>query len=287
MISALYLLEHANQSNNESLSRLIGECGRRNVPVQNTHETRLPGEFIAVAGGTSVDIVLQTLQRLRGDGRKLVYALDSFRGHDQRGLADRLEKERFHFKQTEAIIYLLNVQEHFVYAYPKADVAASIVVVFRDTNRILLIRRKRNPFGGMLALPGGFLRPLIEDLPECAVRELHEETGLCLSASMLTPLSVRSDPARDTRGHVIDHGFMALLSGEQERLALLQLRAADDAEEILLLPVDLALNEALAADHNHIIEDALKRVPFRPQLIRWIRSLLPSGRTGRSAAKAS
>ncbi|MFD4259922.1 NUDIX domain-containing protein [Streptomyces sp. NPDC058534] len=59
---------------------------------------------------------------------------------------------------------------------PQANslVPAASVVVVDDTGRILLQRRVDN---GMWALPGGAMN-IGESLPECAVREAREETGI-------------------------------------------------------------------------------------------------------------
>ena len=61
---------------------------------------------------------------------------------------------------------------------PDAPAANSLVpaasaIVVDDSGRILLQRRRDN---GMWALPGGAMS-IGESLPDCAVRETHEETG--------------------------------------------------------------------------------------------------------------
>lgn len=62
---------------------------------------------------------------------------------------------------------------------PDAPVANSLIpaasaVVIDDSGRILLQRRRDN---GMWALPGGAMH-IGESLPECAIRETLEETGI-------------------------------------------------------------------------------------------------------------
>ncbi|MEV5506287.1 NUDIX hydrolase [Streptomyces orinoci] len=62
---------------------------------------------------------------------------------------------------------------------PNAPAANSLVpaastIVVDDTGRVLLQRRSDN---GMWALPGGAMH-IGESLPECAVRETKEETGM-------------------------------------------------------------------------------------------------------------
>src|SRR6478672_3413419 len=46
----------------------------------------------------------------------------------------------------------------FTYDYPRPALTADVAVVSRDARpRVLLIRRKKTPFAGKWALPGGFV----------------------------------------------------------------------------------------------------------------------------------
>ena len=56
-------------------------------------------------------------------------------------------------------------------------VAAVGALVVDDQNRLLLLRRARNPGQGMLGLPGGFVDPG-ETIEEALEREVTEETSL-------------------------------------------------------------------------------------------------------------
>lgn len=283
MISSLFLL--ASESGGRvsmSMVRLRGECIRANISITETMQPggALPAAgLVVVAGGTTPETIMDELRELRRQGHRLIFALDTTELDEPgtRALADCLERERFHFKQTEAILYLLNSADHFVYAYPKADVAASVAVVFARSYSILLVRRKNEPFKGMLSLPGGFLRPLIESLPECAARELQEESGLQVSPSDLVALSIRSNPDRDTRGHVIDQGYLAVLDGEQEDYWLSRLHASDDADEVVVLPMQEALRMDLAADHKLLVQEAARLVQPKhsiyARVVYWLNGL--------------
>lgn len=292
MISSLFLLAcEPGGSGSVAMARLRGECIRANISITETMqpECALPASgLIVVAGGTTPETILDELRELRRQGHRTIFALDTtdFDEPKTRALADCLESERFHFKQSEAILYLLESANHFVYAFPKADVAASVAVVFARSYSILLVRRKREPFKGMLSLPGGFLRPLVESLPECAARELHEESGLQVSPQNLVPLSIRSNPNRDTRGHVIDQSYLAVLNGEQEDYWLSRLHANDDAAEVVVLPLKEALLADLAADHKLIVQEAARLVQPKDSIyarvVYWISSLRQPRSIGRT-----
>ena len=126
---------------------------------------------------------------------------------------------------------------------PKLTVDA---VVFDDEGRLLLIKRKRPPFKGSYALPGGFVE-LDETVEAAAHRELKEETGVTVKSQRL--VGIYSQPGRDPRGHVISVAFLMNI-----RTAVP--KAADDAAAAEFV-ADWR-SKKLAFDHRKIISDAVK-----------------------------
>jgi 8-oxo-dGTP diphosphatase len=115
-------------------------------------------------------------------------------------------------------------------------------IVERD-DKLLLVKRKKDPFKGSLSFPGGKV-DIGEKVEDAVKRELREETSLEIKLTDI--LGVYSDPARDPRGHRISVTFIArIISGEA--------KAADDAQSIEWLPLNDQRN--LAFDHNKILKD--------------------------------
>src|SRR5262245_44480516 len=84
------------------------------------------------------------------------------------------------------------------YPYPRPALTVDLVIVSRSrTPKVLLIRRRHEPFAGRWALPGGFVDEG-ESLEEAARRELREETGI--SVKELEQLRTFGEPGRDPRG---------------------------------------------------------------------------------------
>ena len=117
-------------------------------------------------------------------------------------------------------------------------------VIVRE-GRIVLIRRNKEPFKGMWALPGGFAEEK-ETAELCCQREAYEETGLKVRAKRL--VGVFSDPERDPRGTIAGAYICELIGGE--------LKGGDDAKEAKWFSLE-ELPE-LAFDHKKIIEEAKK-----------------------------
>lgn len=124
--------------------------------------------------------------------------------------------------------------------------AATVDLIVEEAGEILLIKRKRNPFRGYWALPGGFLNCGKENLEQAGIRELKEETRLRARTRDLRLIGVYSDPGRDPRGHIISHAYhVTRYRGKP--------RAADDAKEYAWFDLDAL--PRLAFDHKKIISD--------------------------------
>jgi ADP-ribose pyrophosphatase YjhB (NUDIX family) len=125
-----------------------------------------------------------------------------------------------------------------------------------------LVRRTREPFLDLWALPGGWL-PAHEELAAAAARTLHETTGL--SPKYLEQLYTFGDLGRSPGDRVISIVYWALVqSGEAE------LAAGD--ENVRWFPAD-RLPE-LAFDHNRIVEYALWRLRTKVEYSRIAHAFL-------------
>ena len=82
--------------------------------------------------------------------------------------------------------------------FPRTGCSA---IVVRD-QRVLLIKRGKEPYNGFWSLPGG-AQELGETLVECVKRELTEETGII--AGSTTFLTTRDRVSRDTVGEITHH----------------------------------------------------------------------------------
>ncbi len=119
-------------------------------------------------------------------------------------------------------------------------------VVFDANDRLLLIKRKKPPFEGRYAFPGGFVE-YGETTEKAAARELKEETGL--TAKSVKLVGVYSRPDRDPRKHVVTVAYLISVDSCEPQ-------AGDDATSAEFV-ADWK-NMQLAFDHNEILSDALK-----------------------------
>lgn len=137
----------------------------------------------------------------------------------------------------------------YCYEYPRPALTADAVIFGFDSQalKVLLIERGIEPYKGMWALPGGFMK-MDETIEQCAVRELREETGV--RNVFLDQFRVYSNPDRDPRGRVVTVAFIALVRPDDYSLI-----AGDDAA--LARWFHYKELPPLAFDHHRIIDEAL------------------------------
>ncbi len=146
-------------------------------------------------------------------------------------------------------------KKKYTYEYPRPAVTVDAVIVTREEKpRVLLIRRKHEPFAGMWAIPGGFV-DMDESLEAAARRELQEETGV--TVKQLEQLHTFGDPGRDPRGRTISIVFLGRADA-----ANLKPQAADDAAAVawhsLQWPPRMAFDHAkiLACVRRRLVQEA-------------------------------
>jgi 8-oxo-dGTP diphosphatase len=150
----------------------------------------------------------------------------------------------------------------YVYEWPRpmVSVDAAVFGFFRSrvkrkpSWRLLLIKRKGEPFKGRWALPGGFVG-IDEELEMAVERELTEETGLVNVA--LEQMHTFGRCGRDPRGRQITIVFMGVASLRQRRI-----RAGDDAANARWFDVG-KLPKDLAFDHNEVVRFAIEKLEKR------------------------
>ena len=124
----------------------------------------------------------------------------------------------------------------------------TVDIIIEEDDKIVLIRRKNEPFKGKLAIPGGFVNEgeLIEDR---AIKEAKEETSLDVELKEI--LGVYSIPDRDPRGHLMTTVFIAKPIGGR-------VKGGDDAASASWFKIDEKILNELSFDHKKIIQDYLK-----------------------------
>jgi len=120
-----------------------------------------------------------------------------------------------------------------------------------DGVRLLLIKRKYDPFKGEWAIPGGFVLDN-ESLEDAVERELQEETGVKIT--YLEQLYTFGKPGRDPRRRIISVAYFGLVKSSQFE----KLNATTDAEEAQWFNIKEL--PKLAFDHQEILKIAIERL---------------------------
>jgi 8-oxo-dGTP diphosphatase len=144
-------------------------------------------------------------------------------------------------------------KSRYVYDWPRpmVSVDAAVFSFFRGGVELLLIKRKKEPFKGHWALPGGFVG-IDEELAAAAERELAEETGLGNVA--LEQMHTFGRCGRDPRGRQITIAFMGVALKPRRKL-----KAGDDAAEAKWFDIE-KLPGNMAFDHDEVVRFAIRKL---------------------------
>lgn len=144
----------------------------------------------------------------------------------------------------------------YTYDSPRPALSVDIVIfsVRQETLQVLLVCRDEEPFRGMWALPGGFVRQN-ESLEEAAARKLAEETGL--RDAYLEQLYTYGDPNRDPRGWVVSVAYFALIAADRPICC----ESGTDRKQAAWF--SMGKLPRLAFDHAQILTTALRRLRYK------------------------
>ncbi len=135
---------------------------------------------------------------------------------------------------------------NYCYDYPRPAITVDCIVLTTVLNekKILLIKRKHEPYKNKWAFPGGFV-DVDETTETAAKRELKEETGLI--ADDLIQIHTFSDVDRDPRGRTISIVYYSEIINEN-----IKIKAGDDAKEVSWFSLNNLPD--LAFDHQKILD---------------------------------
>ncbi|MDE7413361.1 MAG: NUDIX hydrolase [Muribaculaceae bacterium] len=151
----------------------------------------------------------------------------------------------------------------YVYKHPHPALTADCVIFgFDGSNlKILLVERALDPYKGMWALPGGFMKidslhgePIDLCIEDTARRELREETNL--KNVFLQQFKVFSKAGRDPRERVVTVAFIALVGPSKYAGTVKETKAGDDAANAMWWNFNAL--PPMAFDHPEIVEEAKK-----------------------------
>jgi 8-oxo-dGTP diphosphatase len=132
------------------------------------------------------------------------------------------------------------------YDYPRPAVTVDSIVfcLLENDLKVLLIKRKNDPFQGCYSFPGGFME--IDESPELAVqRELKEETGLAIDDYI--QVGAFAAPDRDPRHRTVSIAYLSVITEEKKVVG------QDDAAKACWCSLSDMPYE-LAFDHSDMLE---------------------------------
>ncbi|MEW5761453.1 MAG: NUDIX domain-containing protein [Candidatus Thermoplasmatota archaeon] len=140
------------------------------------------------------------------------------------------------------------LSEYENYTKRKPFITVDAIIPYNE--KILLIKRKYEPYKGFFALPGGFVE-YGETVEDAIIREVKEEVGVEVKIKAL--VGVYSNPNRDPRGHTITIAY--LMSSPNKKFKI-----GNETLEVKLFSFEEIKKMKLAFDHKKILMDAFKLI---------------------------
>ncbi len=156
------------------------------------------------------------------------------------------------------------------YAHQGIHVIASIFTIEKGKLKILLVKRKNNPYQGHWALTGGALYN-DEDLEDGLNREIYEKTGLEHIEVKLA--NVFGKKNRSPVMRMVAVTYIGIIDASKVEIAKSTLKTSN-AEWFSIDEVP-----QLAYDHNEIITDAIKKLKEEILKTNLLKVFFPSGFT--------
>ena len=156
------------------------------------------------------------------------------------------------------------------YAHQGIHVIASIFTIDKGKLKILLVKRKNNPYQGHWALTGGALYN-DEDLEDGLNREIYEKTGLEHIEVKLA--NVFGKKNRSPVMRMVAVTYIGIIDASKVEIAKSTLKTSN-AEWFSIDEVP-----QLAYDHNEIITDAIKKLKEEILKTNLLKVFFPSGFT--------
>lgn len=142
----------------------------------------------------------------------------------------------------------------------------SLLTVENKKFKVLLIKRKNNPFNNYWALLGGALYN-DESLESSVIREIKEKSGI----ENINPLMFKlfSDPnrAKETGFRMLGVGYVALIDAS----AITFIKETIKTSDVAWFDIDDV--PELAYDHNEVLMDSIKYLKsqiFKPQILKML-----------------
>ena len=135
--------------------------------------------------------------------------------------------------------------------YPLVVTDVALFSIDTDGLKVLLVKRSHAPAQGLWSLPGGILRPEVDDSLKAAARRVLRQK-VSVEVPYLSEVRSFSGPDRDPRGWSIGMLFYALLPRDQVHAIV-----KDSVDEVEWVQAD-GHGRELAFDHAQQLEAALK-----------------------------